>query len=319
MNTKSQLSIMVNCSENIKRDDSIIIFEFILYSPVIFFGGLFNTLALWVFFFRLGKWTESRVYMICLAVADYTVVFTLPFIMYFHYHHRAGDAFCLVIVTIYCFNMPMSIFIITIIALDRYIAIKHPLKAKVLRSPRKAAIVCVFLWLCCFLIAIRYAVTYSEKEKEEHCFFQTTVIKLQDVLIRNLILFFIPLLILTFCSTQVIRCLKRKDNPGSQEEKITQKAIRVVSVNMGTFIICFAPYNLTLLAGYAVQTAGAECWLHHAIGKAIHISSCIVNLNCCLDAVCYYLVAKEFQQAASLSTSFPLMQARSTLMQDSQL
>ncbi|XP_053161201.1 G-protein coupled receptor 35-like isoform X2 [Hemicordylus capensis] len=311
-------SIMVNCSETLKMDDTIILFEFILYSPVTVFGGLFNTLALWVFFFRLGKWTESRVYMICLAMADYTVVFTLPFIVYFHYRHWITDAFCLVIFTIYCLNMPMSMCTITIIALDRYIAIKHPLKAKVLRSPRKAAIVCVFLWLCCFLSAIRHVFIHSEEEKEKYCFSPASI-SLHDVLIQNLILFFIPLLMVTFCSTQVIRCLKRKENAGPQEEKSTQKAIHVVSVNMGTFIICFVPFNVTMVARYAVQAAGAECWVFKAIGKAVHISAGIANLNCCLDAVCYYLVAKEFQEAASLLTPFQLMKPRSTLMQDSQL
>ncbi|KAJ6669250.1 hypothetical protein lerEdw1_008059 [Lerista edwardsae] len=308
--------IMVNCSNIIKIDANINIYKLIVDSPIILFGGLFNATALWVFCCRMGKWTEARVYMINLAMADFTIVFTLPFVVYFHHHEWPEDRFCKIIVTIYSINVPMSNSIVTLIALDRYIAIKHPLKAKAFRSPRKAAIACSFLWLCCILFAVLSLAVFQRK-KQEYCFYQTT--EYSPSIFCFMLTFFISLLILLFCSTQIIRCLKQKENASLREEKLTRKALRIISVNMGIFIVCFLPFNLSLLARLGADAAGADCSVLNAINKAITISAGISHLNCCLDAICYYLVAKEFQEAASFLPHFHSMQSRSNLTQDSQL
>ncbi|XP_066478324.1 G-protein coupled receptor 35-like [Tiliqua scincoides] len=306
---------MVDCS-NITIDENIINFRLIVDSPVVLFGGLFNGIALWVFCCRMGKWTEARVYMINLAMADFTLVFTLPFIAYFQYQKQSENDFCRVIVTISYINMPMSICILTFIALDRYIAIKHPLKAKVLRSPRKTAITCLFLWLGCVLFAVTNAAIIPF---EKYCMYKTTEAKVYHVLFYTVFFFFIPMAILIFCSTQVIRCLKEKQNDSLHRGKLTRKVLRIISVNMATFFVCFLPFNLSLLVRCGVDATGAGCWLRDVSTKVIHVTLCISHLNCCLDAICYYLVAKEFQEAASFLSHFRLKQSRCNRTQDSKL
>lgn len=307
---------MVNCSNKIKIDENIKMSELIVTGPIALFGGLFNATALWVFCCRMRKWTETRIYMINLAVADCTLIFTLPFVTYFHFHEGPDDQFCEIIAKIFCINMPMSNSIITLIALDRYIAIKHPLKAKVLRSPQKAAFICLFLWFYCVLFP--FIITFIfPREKQEYCFYRTT--EYSPSLLFYIVSFFISLLILIFCSTQIIRCLKEKQNASLQEEKLTQKALRIISVNMATFIICSLPFNISLLVRYGADKADADCGVINAINKVVSIAQCISHLNCCLDAICYYLVAKEFQEAASFLPCFYLKQSRSNLTEDTQL
>ncbi|XP_060130191.1 G-protein coupled receptor 35-like [Zootoca vivipara] len=305
---------MANCSE-IKMDKNVVTFEYILYSPVTLFGVIFNTVALWVFCLKLGKWTETRVYMISLVLADYTLLLTLPFIMFFHYHEWPIDAFCFAVFGISCMNMPMSMGVITLIALDRYIAIKHPLKAKVIRSPRKAALFCLFVGLCCLVYMITRIQSFKIKEGNV-CFYSHSDPNVPHALIKPIVFFFMPLLILLYCSIQVIRCLRKKRNASPHEEKLTQKTIWVVSVNLVTFIICFLPFHVSFLLSYVMKAVrGTECELQNVM----HTTSCIANLNCCLDAVCYYMVTKEFQEAATLLPPFNIMQSRCKLTQDLQL
>ncbi|XP_066475084.1 G-protein coupled receptor 35-like [Tiliqua scincoides] len=307
---------MVDCSNSTKIDPNINILEIIVTIPVTLFGGLFNATALWVFCCKMRKWTEARIYMINLAMADFTIVFTLPFITYFHHHEWPEDYFCKVVFIIHCINMPMSNSLITLIALDRYIAIKHPLKAKALRSPRKAATACLFLWLCCVPSAVIIVTTFPQSQK--YCFYQSKGYP-PSIHFYTFSFFFIPLLILIFCSIQIIRCLKEKQNASLWEEKLTRKALRVISVNMGTFIVCSLTFNLILLVRYGADAAEANCRVLDALNKAIVISALISHLNCCLDAICYYLVAKEFQEAASFLPCFHSVQYRSNSTQDSQL
>ncbi|XP_066478463.1 G-protein coupled receptor 35-like [Tiliqua scincoides] len=306
----------VNCSQKIKIDANTNIFEIIVTFPVTLFGGLFNVIALWVFCCRMRKWTETRIYMVNLAMADFTIVFTLPFITYFHYSAWPKDYFCKVVSAIYCINMPMSNSLVTLIALDRYIAIKHPLKAKALRSPQKAIIISLFLWLLYVLFPLMAQVIRSNND-QEYCFYPTTEYSLSFLF--YILVFFISLLILIFCSTQIIRCLKEKQNTSLREEKLTRKALCIISVNMGAFIVCFLPFNLSLLVRYGADAAGVDCFVRNAVNKAVFIALCISHLNCCLDAICYYLVAKEFQEAASFLPRFQLKQSRSNFTQDSQL
>ncbi|XP_077205094.1 G-protein coupled receptor 35-like [Paroedura picta] len=310
-----QHTIMANCSNNTEIDQNIITFELILYIPLFFLGAVFNTVALWVFYLKLRRWTETRFYMISLAMADYATVFTLPFIMMFHYQGRREDVFCRVIEAIYFLNMPVSLYTITFIAVDRYLAIKHPLKARALRSPQKAAISCLCLWLCSLAWVTMFSSLIPTNEGR-YCFYRNAPYdNFIYIPIISVVFLLIPMVILTFCSTQIIRCLKGKQNCSLQEEKLTQKAICIVAVNMGIFIVCFLPFNLCSLVSFAMDVTGDEYWLRQALSKTIHVASCLQNMNCCLDAICYYFVAKEFQEAIS----FKSMQSNANISQDSQL
>ncbi|NXP52464.1 GPR35 protein, partial [Heliornis fulica] len=121
--------------------------EFVLYSLTFFFGALFNTLALWVFFYKVKKWTETKVYIINLVFADFFVICILPSMAYLLWNKSTRDELCQFTEAMYSINMVVSIYIISFITIDRYIAIKHPLKARTFRSPSKAALACGLLWV----------------------------------------------------------------------------------------------------------------------------------------------------------------------------
>ncbi|KFQ30826.1 G-protein coupled receptor 35, partial [Mesitornis unicolor] len=121
--------------------------EFALYILIFFLGALFNVLALWVFFCKMKKWTETRVYVVNLVVADCFVICILPFKAYLLWHKSTRDELCQFIEAVYFINMVVSIYIISFISIDRYIAIKHPLKARTFRTVSKAAFLCGLLWV----------------------------------------------------------------------------------------------------------------------------------------------------------------------------
>ncbi|NXE14016.1 GPR35 protein, partial [Lophotis ruficrista] len=142
------MNVSNNCSvANLELYHHVRLIEFALYILIFFFGALFNVLALWVFFCKIKKWTETRVYVINLVFADCFVICVLPFMAYLLWNKSARDELCQFIEAIYSINMVVSIYIISFISIDRYVAIKHPLKAKTFRSPSKAALLCGLLWV----------------------------------------------------------------------------------------------------------------------------------------------------------------------------
>ncbi|NXK53197.1 GPR35 protein, partial [Chauna torquata] len=273
--------------------DGVVLFQLIVYIPVLSFGVLLNSIAFWVFCCKLKKWTETRVYMINLLVADCFLLFALPFLIYFTKNKHPTDDLCFAIQMIYFTNRPMSILVIMLIAIDRYIAIKFPLKAKTLRSPLKSASVCGFLWI--MQIIYSYFQPSFQKENEQFCFQKHSNQPKYASLFSISLWYFIPLGIIIFCSVQVIRCLKEKMASSLHETKLIRKALHIVSVNLCVFILCFSPIYIALLVRLAAEVAGA-CSLLPKVRVSIQIFACIANSNCCLDAFCYYFAAKEFQE-----------------------
>ncbi|NXP09569.1 GPR35 protein, partial [Thinocorus orbignyianus] len=271
----------------------IMLFQLIVHIPTLVLGIPLTMIALWVFCCKLKRWTETRVYMINLMVADSFLLFTLPFVIYFSKTNHPVDNLCVTIENIYFTNMPMSILIITLIAVDRYIAIKFPLKAKTLRSPRKSASTCGFLWIV--LITYAYFRRKFYVKKQQFCLQKESTEPNYLSLFSITFGYFIPLGVVIFCSVQVITCLKKKMATSPHETNLMQKAIYIIAVNLFVFIVCFSPLYICLFMRFAVDFTKA-CPLLQKLRASIQISACIANSNCCLDAFCYYFAAKEFQE-----------------------
>ncbi|XP_010015426.1 PREDICTED: G-protein coupled receptor 35-like [Nestor notabilis] len=306
---------MENCTDNDNMQNSVALFQLIVYIPVLSLGIPLNVIAFWVFCCKLKRWTETRVYMINLIVADSFLLFALPFLIYFTKYEHPVDNLCFTIQKIYFTNMPMSILIITLIAIDRYIAIKFPLKAKILRSPLKSASMCGVLWI--MLMIYSYLRPHFHNINEKFCFRKQSTQPSYALLVSGTFGYFIPLVIVTFCSVQVIKCLKRKMVTSPHETKLIQKAIRIISVNLCVFTVCFSPLHIALLLRFAVDVAGA-CSLLSEVTACLQICACLANCNCCLDAFCYYFAAKEFQEFPSLFPACISMRSRMNQSQESQ-
>ncbi|XP_030351684.1 G-protein coupled receptor 35-like [Strigops habroptila] len=288
------MNVSNNCSiTSLELYHHVRLIEFALYNFIFFFGVLFNALALWVFFCKIKKWTETRVYVINLVFADCFVICTLPFMAYLRWNKSTRGELCQLIETTYFINMLVSIYIISFISIDRYIAIKHPLKARTFRSPSKAALLCGLLWVS----VIIGATVQIWQSQSTLCFQKDTAVPAALILLSMFFIFILPLAILTFCSTEVIRSLKRCLNTNSPEEKSIQKAVHIIYANLIVFLVCFLPAFFGLLARVVMDSIGATCFMLQVMKNISSMTRCIATSNCCLDSVCYYFVTREFHEA----------------------
>ncbi|NXT60384.1 GPR35 protein, partial [Chaetops frenatus] len=289
---------MNHSSCNITAYEIFPLVQLCVYLPVLILGIVLNVLALWVFCCKLSKWTETRVYMVNLAVADCLLLFTLPFKILSQFQHLQADGWCLVLEGGYFINRFMSIGIITIIAADRYLAIRYPLRSKALRSPKKAAFASGFLWvvIICETSLIK---SFEDRREDEFCFEKSSVTPSVITLCASIAGFFTPLLIISYCSIRTIAELRRKKNDKCHNEKLTRKAAYIVAANVAVFIICFLPLYLGHLLRFVMDSVSSDCSAIQSINNFVHFASILANTNCCLDALCYYFVNKEFKEASS--------------------
>uniref|UniRef100_A0A8C3YSC2 G protein-coupled receptor 35 n=1 Tax=Catagonus wagneri TaxID=51154 RepID=A0A8C3YSC2_9CETA len=264
-------------------------------------GLLLNGLALWVLCCRLQRWTETRVYMANLAVADLCLLCALPFFLYSLRSSRGEDTpLCQLSQGTYLANRHMSVSLVMAIAVDRYVAVRHPLRARRLRSPRQAAAVCLTLWVLVLgSLALRW---FLEVQEGSFCFASRSR-QSSLTAVFSLVFFYVPLAVLLFCSLQVVAALARRPAADAGQAEASRKAGRMVLANLVVFVVCFLPFHVVL-------TLHVARVLPACVGLfAIEITSRLSDANCCLDAICYYYMAKEFQEASLLPVA-PRAKAR---------
>ncbi|XP_063296804.1 G-protein coupled receptor 35-like [Pelobates fuscus] len=287
-------------------------FRIVALSLIFIFGTLFNLFVIWVFSCKMKKWTETRVYMMSLLASDCCLLVTIPLRIHAVQNElHLTSSTCLFFVSSYFMNTYMSIFIVTLISVDRYVAIKFPMKARTLRSPKNAAIACGTVFL--FLLAMRMYVWFSKFNddfKEIVCFRMPLKPPghLPKSLYDTIFMFCIPLLIVTFCSVEIIRTLKKKDVMSTHEHKMIQKSIYIVCSNFIIFLLCFLPVTIGKIVRFIVHHSNSDCYLQKNVHDYIYAVTVLSDLNCCLDAVSYYFVATEFWENAALTPKLKLFQ-----------
>ncbi|KAM4835859.1 G-protein coupled receptor 35 isoform 1-T3 [Thomomys bottae] len=272
-------------------------------------GLLLNGVALWVFCCRMQQWTETRVYMTNLAVADLCLLCSLPFMLY-SLNHTSDTLLCQLSQGVYLANRYMSISLVTAIAVDRYVAVRHPLRARGLRSPRQAAAVCAALWA---VVVGSLLVRWHLGVREGGVCFRNSARQQFSSTVISLLGFYLPLAVLVFCSLKVVTVLARRPAAGVGAARATRKAARMVWANLVVFVVCFLPLHVALTV--QVAAGPTSCAARAVFRKTFFITSKLSDANCCLDAICYYYMAKEFQDASALGMA---SRAKAHKSQDSQ-
>ncbi|XP_067850878.1 G-protein coupled receptor 55-like [Heptranchias perlo] len=291
------------CEFNTSKEENTM--QLVIYIPTFILGLPFNLLALCMFCCKIKRWTESTIYMSNLALADILLLFSLPFKMLNQDGGWPFDrAFCSFVESLYFVNMYASIFIITSISIDRYLAIIHPLKARAFRSPRNTVAVCLTIWAFVWLGSIpiyRFHESPDSSVKSIACFHGFSDKSWNPGLIAfvELVGFVIPMFVMVFCSVRIIRKLLQRQSeiPGD-----CQACIRIITANVAIFICSFAPTHLGIFLQFLVRQdiIGTNyCSTRRGISLFIQGAMCLANVNCCLDAICYYFVAKEFRDQGS--------------------
>ncbi|XP_078066227.1 G-protein coupled receptor 55-like [Mustelus asterias] len=189
--------------------------------------------------------------------------------------------------------MYVSIFIITCISVDQYITIRCPFKAKLLRSPKKAAIIGAAIWIIMCLWSVLVHYKYSQLTDEKIvCFKQVSFENDIPVTVPlHIVEFIISLITVTFCPVQTVQALRQSDVTNSAEFT-TVKTMRIIAASAISFAVCFKPVHV----GYFLQwlpTFNKDCITPQHANLFLQVATCIANMNCCLNGFRYYFISAE--------------------------
>ncbi|RVE61797.1 hypothetical protein OJAV_G00173770 [Oryzias javanicus] len=106
------------------------------FCPVFLLGFLINAAALRAFVAKRNHWTDTHIYMLNLAIADFTLILFLPFRIYDAFFCLRKTHLCTFLIQIHYVNMYASILTTASIAVHRYLAIRFPLQTRFWRRKK---------------------------------------------------------------------------------------------------------------------------------------------------------------------------------------
>ncbi|KAM5165112.1 G-protein coupled receptor 55-like [Mantella aurantiaca] len=268
------------------------------YIPTFILGFTLNSFALWNLCCSMKKHTEASIYMMNLAFLDLFLVLSLPTKIHFSQDEiMVSSHLCGFLQSLYFTNMYGSIYTIMFISLDRYIAILYPLRARVLRSPRKAIVICVIIWVFVWSISL-YIFFNMETLDNVKCFHDISdnIWSPHIIIPLEMFGFVIPMIIMLYCSIQIIRTLLVPVSSSIESEESKTVIARIIICNLLVFLICFSFTHIAIFLQFLVsRQIISDCTVRKHISIFMQVAFCISNINCCLDALCYYFVVKEFR------------------------
>ncbi|XP_077355371.1 leukotriene B4 receptor 1 isoform X2 [Festucalex cinctus] len=116
-----------------------------------------NLFVVWSVVCRVQKRSVTCLLVLNLAVADALVLLTAPiFLRYLAGGHgwEFGSAACKLVHYLSCVNMYVSIYLICLMSMDRWLAVSRPFLSQRMRTKRSLLILLLGVWIIAFLLAL---------------------------------------------------------------------------------------------------------------------------------------------------------------------
>ncbi|KAI1890275.1 hypothetical protein AGOR_G00152070 [Albula goreensis] len=273
----------------------------VVYMVVCVVGLVGNCLVMYVIIRYTKMKTATNIYIFNLALADSLVLATLPFqgADVFLGFWPFGNLLCKVVISIDYYNMFTSTFTLTMMSVDRYIAVCHPVKALDMRTPAKAKVVNVCVWALASAIGAP-AMVMGDVEVEPNGI--ECIVMLPDprsywdpvfgtcVFVFS---FVVPVAIISVCYSLMVRRLRsvRVLSGSREKDRNLRRITRMVLVVVAAFVVCWTPVQVMALA----QSLGVN--LGSLLTVALmHFCIALGYANSSLNPVLYAFLDENFKR-----------------------
>ncbi|KAM6893604.1 putative G-protein coupled receptor 34 [Xenentodon cancila] len=286
----------------------------VIYSLFFFFGIVGNLFALWVFLYVHKNRNSVRVFLINCVVADLVLLACLPFRVFYHINGNQwdlGPVFCKIVGNLFYMNMYISIALLGLISLDRYLRLRGKGRAK--RGMRIRLwghskpwswVACGVLWSVSLVATVPMIAMAEDRENSNKCFHYKKRQIAKGKAYFNLMLvlmFWIVFLMLVVSYTKIASLLMqvsrdKPDLPNAQKFKTTAKKSFFV---LFLFTVCFGPYHAFRPVYIISQLSSpASCDYMQLVDHTNEVMLLLSAFNSCLDPVMYFLLSGSVRKTA---------------------
>ncbi|KAL3054225.1 hypothetical protein OYC64_006533 [Pagothenia borchgrevinki] len=245
----------------------------VLYTLIFILGLFGNGVVIFTVWRAQGKRRIADVYIGNLALADLTFVVTLP-LWAVHtamgYHWPFGVALCKISSYVALLNMYASVFCLTCMSFDRYLAIVHSLSSTQLRTRGHTRACLTAIWLLSGLVAaptlIFRTTNYDPTSNRTPCTMDFSLVMDQEKLwIAGLSIsssalgFLLPFLAMMVCYGFIGCTVIRHVNTLRKEDQRKRRLLNIITTLVVVFAACWMPFHIVKMALSYLELFPANC------------------------------------------------------------
>lgn len=276
-------------------------------------GIVGNSMVVAVIYWYMKLKTVANIFVLNLAVSDLTFLITLPMWATFTatgYHWPFGGFLCKASAGLVIFNLYTSIFFLTALSIDRYLAIVHPVRSRRFRTVVYARITCVVIWLFAFVLSVPTALTRNVHDIKNsnntlcgilHTTIENTMrmkeLLLAISLMKSLLGFLVPFVIIITCYCLIGRALLGARHIQKSSRSRDDEVLRMLAAAVLAFFLCWAPHQVFhLMQVFTQLTLVENCAILEIIDTAMPFTVCIGFFNSCVNPIVYGFVGNNFRK-----------------------
>lgn len=272
-------------------------------------GLIFNSFVLVVFVAHKDRMTVAEIYLSNLALADFILLCGLPFwamniLNRFSWNY--GDVLCKMVNSVIVMNFYTSIYTLVVISIDRYLALVKTLKVRSFRRKLYAKVTSFILWIFGFLLStptmVHRKVKFLKEYQTASCvldYDHDSSWKLAHQILMNVLGFVLPVLVIVFCSWNIIKALAHRVENSFHCADDRKATMLVYAVTL-LFLLCWGPYQaftfLDTLCDYKVLEE--KSW-SHILDVGGQVSVYLAFLNSALNPLLYVFSGQYFRRKVS--------------------
>lgn len=271
----------------------------VLYSLLFMTGLVGNALVIWVLTVFKKVRAMTDVYLLNLAISDLLFVFSLPFLVQYAIVKQwtFGNTMCKIISSAYFIGFYSSVFFITIMSVDRYLAIVRSVYALQVRTTAHGIITSLVLWAVAILASAPDLIFFQEMSDNNrtkcipHYPDSNNSWKTFSNFEVNVLGWLIPVGVLIFCYHSILKNLQKCHTQNKY------KAMKLVFIVVIVFFLFWTPVNIMLFLDslrnmYIID----DCQTSQRLDLAMELAEALSFIHCCLNPVIYAFVGEKFKK-----------------------
>nr|DBA18747.1 TPA: hypothetical protein GDO54_016959 [Pyxicephalus adspersus] len=289
----------VSSSPNVSAPGLLIPLVYLVVCAVGLWG---NTLVIYLAWRSpAGQNSVTALYILNLALADDLFMLGLPFLAaqsamsYWPF----GSPVCTIVMTLDAVNQFTSIFCLTVLSIDRYLAVVRPIKSAKWRRPKVAKCINVTVWIASFLVVLPVVFFARVPKVSGMCHIAwpepQQAWRTGFILYTAALGFFCPLFVICICHILIVAELRTSGNrvrvAPTRRQGPERKVTKMVALAVTAFILCWLPfYALNIINLLWPLPAGPRLYGLYSFVVALSYA------NSCLNPIIYALLARPFQR-----------------------
>lgn len=286
----------------------------VLYMLIFILGLSGNGVVIFTVWRAQGKRRAADVYIGNLALADLTFVVTLPLWAVYTamgYHWPFGVALCKISSFVVLLNMYASVFCLTCMSFDRYLAIVHSLSSSQLRTRGHTHASLATIWLLSGLLAaptLLFRTTrFDESINRTSCGMDFSMVastkKQEDLWVAGLSMsssvlgFLLPFLAMMVCYGFIGCTVTRHFNTLRKEDQRKRRLLKIITTLVVVFAACWTPFHVFKSADALsyLNLVPDTCSFLRFLLLAHPYATCLAYVNSCLNPFLYAFFDLRFR------------------------